>query len=280
MSYEDANTNVGEADDISSTGDDGTNLTSTEEIDIWADNSELIKSQVADIVNNSESLQDELADVGELADWYIDKGSLDTQAEMTQTSLWPYVVWDTELNNLWSRMSDELDATTKEEVLSEQRRWVSLKEKAANLATIENEGGSIRPMLVNIDLEEYTINRCYKLADIYAKTLNESFTIPEKESGDLYGVYIDDEGTGEIYSSLVVNTGYEGDYDITIELYRLCELTGKGTLNANNEIDFESYDGKVKGVVSCTNNGASFIVSEATDSVVYPEEFYDFELAF
>ena len=44
------------------------------------------------------------------------------------TAQW-YWLWDDELNSLWSRLSEELDAETKAKVLDEQRAWIKRKEE-------------------------------------------------------------------------------------------------------------------------------------------------------
>lgn len=51
------------------------------------------------------------------------------QQEMNQiTGEW-YQLWDNELNSLWDRLSNELDADTKAKVLEEQREWIRRKEE-------------------------------------------------------------------------------------------------------------------------------------------------------
>ena len=66
------------------------------------------------------------------------------------SSGWFLKIWDTELNNLWSRFSDSADAQTKEKVLAEQRSWNSMKEEVAqeSLGSSE-ENGSMYSLLVN-----------------------------------------------------------------------------------------------------------------------------------
>ena len=51
-----------------------------------------------------------------------------TQIEMNLSSRWFFDIWDTELNNLWSRFSDLADPQTKEKILAEQRNWIAMKQ--------------------------------------------------------------------------------------------------------------------------------------------------------
>ena len=52
---------------------------------------------------------------------------------MNVAAHWLYTIWDTELNNLWSRLSSSADRQTKEKLLAEQRNWIDLKEEVTLL---------------------------------------------------------------------------------------------------------------------------------------------------
>ena len=76
---------------------------------------------------------------------------------MNMSSGWFLKIWDTELNNLWSRFSDSADAQTKEKVLAEQRSWNSMKEEVAQESLgFSEENGSMYSLLVNFFQEEIT----------------------------------------------------------------------------------------------------------------------------
>ncbi len=95
------------------------------------------------------------------------------------TAQW-YQLWDDELNSLWSRLSDELDAETKAKVLDEQRAWIERKERNVKGAGAAAFGGSLQPQLENSTAEEMTRARAYILAGYLADVRNESFTIPSE----------------------------------------------------------------------------------------------------
>ncbi len=138
---------------------------------------------INDIVEQSEaeSIQDEIAKVEdqsceyENADW----GSMGQQ-EMNQLTAQWYQLWDDELNSLWSRLSDELDAETKAKVLDEQRAWIKRKEENVRGAGVSAYGGSLQPQLENSTAEEMTRARAYILAGYLADVRNEPFTIPSE----------------------------------------------------------------------------------------------------
>ena len=96
--------------------------------------------------DETESIQDEIARVEvqsceyENADW-----SSMGQQEMNQLTAQWYQLWDEELNSLWSRLSDELDAETKATVLDEQRAWIKRKEENVKGAGAAAFGGSLQP---------------------------------------------------------------------------------------------------------------------------------------
>ena len=142
-----------------------------------------------------ESIQDEIAKVEDNSKEYenADWGSMGQQ-EMNQLTAQWYQLWDDELNSLWSRLSDELDAETKAKVLDEQRAWIKRKEENVIGAGAEAFGGSLQPQLENSAAEEMTRARAYILAGYLADVRNESFTIsPEiRESIDMADPSLDD----------------------------------------------------------------------------------------
>ncbi len=131
--------------------------------------------------SEAESIQDEIATVEvksceyENADW----GSMGQQ-EMNQLTAQWYQLWDDELNSLWNRLNDELDAETKAKVLDEQRAWIKRKEGNVKGAGAAAFGGSLQPQLENSTAEEMTRARAYILAGYLADVRNESFTIPSE----------------------------------------------------------------------------------------------------
>lgn len=145
--------------------------------------------------DETESIQDEIARVEvqsceyENADW-----SSMGQQEMNQLTAQWYQLWDEELNSLWSRLSDELDAETKATVLDEQRAWIKRKEENVKGAGAAAFGGSLQPQLENSTAEEMTRARTYILAGYLADVRNESFTIPPEiqESIDMADPSLDD----------------------------------------------------------------------------------------
>ena len=119
----------------------------------------------------------------------------ETQGEMNASSRWFYVIWDTELNNLWSRFMNLADQKTKESVLAEQRNWVAMKEEATLLSIgSSEENGSIYPLLQNSFLEEITKNRACVLASKLAGIKGEDFMLPDRSNK--YGLFVDNQGTG------------------------------------------------------------------------------------
>lgn len=129
--------------------------------------------------NEAESIQDELARVEDKSREYENANwSSMGQQEMNQLSAEWYQLWDDELNSLWSRLSDELDAETKAKVLEEQRAWIERKEENVKGAGAAAFGGSLQAQLENSTAEEMTRARAYVLAGYLAAARNESFTVP------------------------------------------------------------------------------------------------------
>ncbi len=240
------------------------------EIDFNFDYSEDIKMDVEYVVSASTSLQKELENIEKIIQKYTPLAqAAQSQMEMNISSKWFFVIWDTELNNLWSRFSNAADQQTKEKILAEQRNWIAMKEEVTllNLGTRE-ENGSIYPLLQNSFLEEITKNRAYVLANELAKITGEAFTMPELSAK--YGLFVDNQGTGEVYSFLITRQGWEGDDEAIISIYRQGEIEGTFVDNGNGELAFTSDDGSVKGIIKINGwDGASFEVTETSGDAVF-----------
>lgn len=136
--------------------------------------------------NEVESIQDEIARIEKqsMEHCNIDSSNMGQQQMNAHSAEW-YKLWDDELNSLWSRLSDELDAETKAKVLEEQRAWIKRKEGNAKAAGIEALFGSLQPLLESETAAEMTRARVYTLAGYLAEVRNESFKISPEIQGSL-----------------------------------------------------------------------------------------------
>lgn len=167
----------------------------TEENQYTEDGKYTEEANDAEEKSEAESIQEEIAKVEaqsceyDNADW----GSMGQQQMNQLTAQW-YRLWDDELNSLWSRLSDELDAETKANVLEEQRAWIKRKEQNVRGAGAAAFGGSLQPQLENSVAEEMTRARAYILAGYLADARNEAFAIPSEiqESIDMAELDLDD----------------------------------------------------------------------------------------
>ena len=252
------------------------------EMDFTYDYSEDIKADVDHVVSGSASLQEELENIERVIQKYTPLAeAAQTQGEMNVSSRWFFVIWDTELNNLWGRFSNSADQQTKENILAEQRNWINMKEEVTLMSIgSSEENGSIYPLLVNSFQEEITRNRAYVLANELAKVKGESFVMPDKSAK--YGLFVDNQGTGSVYSSLIAQQGQSGDDEAIISIYRLGEIEGTFVDNGNGELAFISDDESVKGIIKINGwDGASFTVTETSgESVVSVGEEVTFPFAF
>ena len=262
--------------------EDGIELKDTIEIDFTYDYTEDIKADVAYVVSNSSSLQEELKNIDTITQKYtLLAESAQTQGEMNVASQWLYVIWDTELNNLWSRFSSLANQDTKEMVLEEQRNWIAMKEEVTLMSLgSQEENGSMYPMLVNSLWEEKTKNRAYFIANELAQIEGESFAMPEASTK--YGLFVDNQGTDAVYSSLITQQSWEGEDEAIISVYRLGEIEGSFIDNGNGNLDFTSDDGSIKGTIQINGwNGATFEVTETIGAVPFSVgEKFEFPFAF
>ena len=239
-------------------------------IDFTYDYSEDIKADIDYVVSGSVSLQKELENIEKIIQKYTPLAeAAQTQGEMNTSSRWFFVIWDIELNNLWSRFSNSADQQTTEKLLEEQRNWIAMKEEVALLSLgSSEENGSIYPLLQNSFFEEITKNRAYVLANELAKIKGESFVMPEKSAK--YGLFVDNQGTGNVYSSLNTRQGWEENDEAIISIYRQGEIEGTFVDNGNGELTFTSYDGSIKGIIKINGwDGASFKITEISGESVF-----------
>ena len=131
--------------------------------------------------DETETIQEEIARVEEQSREHCNIDSSDMgQQDMNDHSYQWYKIWDDELNFLWSRLSDELDAETKAKVLEEQRAWIKRKERNVTAAGVQALGGSLQPLLESETAAEMTRARVYVLAGYLAEVRNETFTISQE----------------------------------------------------------------------------------------------------
>ena len=251
-------------------------------IDFAYDYTEDIEADVNYVVSASASLQEELNNIDKITQKYklLAESAL-SQGEINVASRWFYVIWDTELNNLWGRFSDLADQDTKEKLLEEQSNWIAMKDEVTLLSIgSQEENGSMYPMLVNSLWEENTRDRAYFIANELAKIEGESFIIPE--TSDKYGLFVDNQGTGNVYSSLVTRQGWEGEDEAIISVYRQGQIEGSFIDNGNGNLDFTSDDSSIKGIIQINGwDGATFEVKETIGEVPFSVgEKFEFPFVF
>lgn len=251
-------------------------------IDFTYDYTEDIKVDVAYVVSNSSSLQAELKNIDTITKKYtLLAESAQTQGEMNTASQWLYVIWDTELNSLWSRFSRLAAQGMKEMVFEEQKNWIAMKEEVTLMSIgSQEENGSMYPMLVNSLWEEKTKNRAYFIANELAQIKGESFTMPEASAK--YGLFADNQGTGDVYSLLITQQSWDGEDEAIISVHGLGGIEGSFIDNGNGNLDFVSDDGSIKGTIQINGwDGATFEVTETIGAVPFSVgEKFEFPFAF
>ena len=256
------------------------NENAAKKYDFFNDYKSEIESEVENAISKASSLQDEINQIQKIANTYADAAALaNTQSEMNSSSAWTYTVWDTELNDLWKRISSSASKDVKERILSEQRNWISMK----NEITIENIGapensGSIYPLLQNNFLSDITHNRCLILARELAMIKHENFVMPDRS---MYGTFVDNQETGNVYGSLITRKNMENDNEAVISIYRLTTVEGTFNKKENGDLAFTSYDENVIGIVKIFGwEKAVFEVTECKDSPFNVGDSFTFDFAF
>ncbi len=246
-----------------------------EAFDPWKDYTVEIKDAVSKAVASSESLSEEMEKIEKLQERYYDDPMMQeySQAERNQIAQWLYVVWDTEINNLWSRMSDELDADTKEKVLTSQRIWIILKEAGLSEALSDYVDGSIYPMLQSQELGKTTRTRVYYMADIFAKFKGEEFEKPELP---IVGRFVEPKD-GKAERLLIIREGMEGGYLVMMSIDDVGSLTGT-LVKENGKWIFENSAFGIRGEITVGWKGAAFKVKKTQGGVLKEGKTYRFSM--
>ena len=124
------------------------------------------ETSFAQDIKSSTDIDTELSQVEEKEqelDAKLQAGDL-TQMDMNQTSYEIYKLWDDELNSIWARLKTTLPEDEMAKLTTQQKQWISDKEKAVKEAGAECEGGSIQPCIENDKASELTKKRVYELA--------------------------------------------------------------------------------------------------------------------
>lgn len=89
-----------------------------------------------------------------------------SQGDMNVMAADLYKIWDEVLNQLWSKLKDELSEEEFQVLLEEQRAWIAKKEAEVEEAGKEVEGGSLYPLLTYTTAADLTEERVYELYEL------------------------------------------------------------------------------------------------------------------
>ncbi len=252
------------------------NAVTAEEID--KDYEAVIKDDVKIAGGQSSALQEEIDEIEKIAAEYEFKVQVsETQQEMNKVERWPYEVWQTELENLESRIADVSDGKEREALYAEQKNWLGML-NGVTIADIgpRQAGGSIYPTLRGELWKTIYRKRVYMLAAKLAAVQGEAFEMPVFNY--VYGTYVDVLDAEGGYSSLIMKQGMADD-EAVICIREIGELRGTFSFKSDGEYLFSAYDNSVKGLIRLKGwNGASFEVTEADSDLPFKAgDRFDFD---
>ena len=88
-------------------------------------------------------------------------------SEMINANSELYEAWDAELNKVYKLLMERLSKDKKEKLRNSQRAWIKSKEKKANEASKEADGGTLAGVLYSGMLASMTKERTIELAKMY-----------------------------------------------------------------------------------------------------------------
>lgn len=90
-----------------------------------------------------------------------------TMVEMQEQEEARYKKWDAELNTIYGILEEQLDPDEMEQLRTEQREWITHRDKSAEEASQKYEGGTMAPLEYVATQAELTKERCYELVAEY-----------------------------------------------------------------------------------------------------------------
>lgn len=90
-----------------------------------------------------------------------------SQTEMNSLSGELYKLWDDELNSMWTRLKDILDAESMQQLTREELEWIDFKDRQTAQEAADYEGGSMYPLVSNTAAAQLTKDRVYELARLF-----------------------------------------------------------------------------------------------------------------
>lgn len=118
-------------------------------------------------VNNKLDIVAEIAEIEKQYDILNNRLKNDdlNQSELNFLAKDIYVLWDDEINKIWSYLKETLNKDEMANLTSQQREWITIKENEVKEASSEYEGGSMRPMIEYLKGAELTKDRVYELIE-------------------------------------------------------------------------------------------------------------------
>ena len=92
-----------------------------------------------------------------------------TQSELNGKTKEIYELWDGTLNEVWYYLKLIKSDEEMKPILAEQREWIAGKEREAEAAGKDFEGGTMQPMIINNKAAEMTKERVYELMKLFGK---------------------------------------------------------------------------------------------------------------
>lgn len=121
------------------------------------------------IISNKQKYLDEMDILDENLNMKL-KGKLEgTNLEMIEAESEMYEAWDEILNKVYSEIINKLSQEEKDKLILEENNWIKERDKKADAAAKEVEGGSMEPLAKITSLVVSTKERCYELVNNYMK---------------------------------------------------------------------------------------------------------------
>lgn len=222
---------------------------------------EIVKSNVDEVIKNSKSIAEEIEGIEKIANYYngyhFDADI--SQMEMNAVSGAEPYTWELELDSLLKRALEEADASKKEEIQAEQKKWKADFDRCYDV--LEYEEGSWVPMQNSTLDARFLKNRCYMLAKTLSDIKGDNYELPKRYFMD--NAYVSDNGM------LDISEGMEGGsiaITVVVDGKEVGQLAYDPLIN-DTTIEFKAQSG-IEGKITYGWDGATLSITKSVNKVI------------
>lgn len=123
----------------------------------------------SEMANNKEEYLKKLNELDKEMEELRQNSEATTTRDMEEEAAYIFKIWDTELNDIYDVLKEQLKKEQMDKLREEQRNWITYRDETAKKAAMKYEGGSME-LLEYVSVQAtLTKDRCHTLVENYMK---------------------------------------------------------------------------------------------------------------